>query len=76
MRCNNRKNEGWAPKQIIKIIGNEGIVLEDYSANEMRIRKGEIVYGEKELNGWIWGTNSITKEAGWAPSENVIEINS
>lgn len=73
IRCRNQGNEGWVPRQIIQIAGNEGTVLEEYLALEMSIEKDDIIYGEKEINGWIWGTNQTTGEMGWVPLENVIE---
>lgn len=71
IRCRSGGNEGWVPRQIIRMEGNEGIILEEYSAAEMRIKNRDVVYGEKEVNGWVWGINGRTGEVGWVPLENV-----
>ena len=63
-------NAGFVPRQIIKIESGNGIILENYSAKEMNIEKGEIVEGIKELNGWLWSKNKRTNEIGWIPLEN------
>ncbi|HEX7712483.1 MAG TPA: SH3 domain-containing protein [Bacillota bacterium] len=73
IRCRNQGNEGWVPRQIIQIQGNAGIILEEYSASEMRIGKNDIINGEKEVNGWIWGTNQTNGEVGWVPLEYISE---
>lgn len=67
--------KGWVPKQVIKWLSdNEGEALEDYSAKEMDVDKGEILIGVKELNGWVWCQNSSSKEEGWVPVENLILV--
>lgn len=64
--------EGWTPIQIIKFEGEYGIVLEDYSAKELAVKKGETVQGDLELNGWVWCSND--SEEGWLPKEKIIAI--
>jgi len=64
-------NAGFVPEQIIKKDGNYGIILEDYSAKEMNVKKGEIVEKIKELNGWLLAKNKATGETGWIPLENL-----
>ena len=64
------ENTGWVPKQIIQITNDTGIVLEDYSANELNVQKNEKVTALRELNGWIWCLNSHGKK-GWVPKENL-----
>ena len=41
-------NKGYVPEQIIKRENNYGIVIENYSANELDINVGTIVEGIKE----------------------------
>ena len=64
---NDHSNAGWVPKQIINYA--DETILEDYSAKEMNVKKGEIVEGLKELNGWLWAKNKATDEIGWIPLE-------
>lgn len=63
--------EGWTPIQIIQIENEYGIVLENYSAYELEISKGEIVEGGIELNGWIWCKKIDGLDEGWLPKEKL-----
>ena len=76
--CISRKTgkEGWIPIQILRINGNVGISIKNYSANELTVRIDEIVKGYEELNGWIWSIKLNSQEYGWVPLENVVEIQS
>jgi len=67
-------SEGWTPEQIIKIDGENGIVLEDYSAQELGVKKSEMVEGHKELNGWVWCSKLCGSEKGWLPKEKISAI--
>jgi len=42
--------EGWTLIQIIQIEGSYGIVIEDYSVEELEVQKGETVKGKIEIN--------------------------
>ena len=74
--CEAQNNiKGWVPKQIIKWLNNnEGEALENYTAQEIDIDEGDILTGTKILNGWLWCQNPASKEEGWAPIENLIQI--
>ncbi len=67
-------SEGWAPEQIIQIEGEYGVTLEDYSAKELSVKKGEIVKGNRELNGWVWCSKLNGSEEGWLPKEKIIAV--
>jgi hypothetical protein len=46
---------GWVPAQIIEIItDNTARAREDYTARELNVREGELLLGERILNGWVW----------------------
>lgn len=66
--------EGWTPVQIIQIENEYGIVLNDYSAKELDVRKGDFVDGEFELNGWLWCSRLNDSEGGWLPKEKIIAL--
>lgn len=68
-------SEGWTPKQIIQIENEYGIVLEDYSAKELDVKRGDIVQGNVELNGWFWCSKLNKSEEGWLPKEKILAIN-
>jgi len=65
--------EGWTPIQIVNIIGVYGIILADYSAIELDVKKGETVDGDIELNGWVWCHKLNFSEEGWLPKEKIIK---
>lgn len=65
---------GWTPVQIIQIENEYGIVLNDYSAKELDVNKGDIVDSEFELNGWLWCGRLNDSESGWLPKENILEL--
>jgi hypothetical protein len=67
-------SEGWAPVQIIQVESEYGIVLEDYSAKELGVKKGETIEGDIELNGWVWCSKLNRSEEGWLPKEKMIAI--
>jgi hypothetical protein len=64
-------NKGYVPKQIIKRENDYGIIMEDYSANELNVKEGDIIEEIKELNGWKWSRNINTNEIGWIPVKKV-----
>jgi len=65
------QGEGWTPIQILQIEDEYGILLEDYSAVELDINKGETVTGNLELNGWIWCKKLNGFKEGWLPKEKL-----
>ena len=65
-----KSQEGWVPEQIIAISEHLGTLLEDYTAKELTINKGEKVIGAQELNGWIWCEGSSIN-SGWIPKSNL-----
>ncbi|WP_078579352.1 SH3 domain-containing protein [Salipaludibacillus agaradhaerens] len=67
--------EGWVPEQIIHIQGEDGVILEDYTAKELNVKVGEELVKIKELNGWLWVKKASHAEEGWVPKENVKVIN-
>ena len=60
--------ESWVPKQLIKIIGSEGIALSDYSAKELTVGKGVRVEIQKSMSGWSW-CRTESGEEGWLPDD-------
>lgn len=71
--CSTLDNEtqGWVPEQLLVIENEYGILLEDYTAKELNVEKGEIVKGIKELNGWLWCIRLLDKDEGWLPKEKL-----
>lgn len=68
------QGEGWTPIQIIHLENEYGIVLEDYSAIELKVLQGETVEGDIELNGWIWCKKRNDNNTGWLPKEKLVPL--
>ena len=67
--------KGLVPKQVIKWLSdNEGEARVNYFAKEMDADEGEVLIGIKVLNGWIWCQKPSSKEEGWIPVENLVQI--
>lgn len=66
---------GWVPAQIIERVAdsNAARALEDYTARELDVRKGELLLGSRTLNGWVWCQKSGGSDSGWVPLENLQE---
>ncbi|MEC3883059.1 SH3 domain-containing protein [Halobacillus sp. HZG1] len=62
------KLEGWVPEQIIDVRGK---ILEDYIAKELNVEIGELLFKQKDLNGWFWVKKLNSSNEGWVPNENV-----
>ncbi len=62
---------GWVPVQLIDKTNDnlEGVVKEEYSAQELNINVGEKVIKIKSLNGWTWVRNVSNNKEGWIPDE-------
>ena len=66
---------GWVPRQVIKwLCDNQGEAQQHYSAKEMDVDEGEVLIGIRSLNGWIWCQHPVSKEEGWVPAENLVQI--
>lgn len=68
------QSPGWVPGQIIKRLGSSrGVVLEDYTAQEMSVERGQELEGVTLLNGWVWCRRPSDGQAGWVPLDNLAE---
>lgn len=66
----NGSHSGWIPLQIVEVQSDgNGKITKPYSAKELDVAKGEIVYLTEELNGWLLVRNE-RNEQGWIPAEN------
>ncbi len=73
--CRGNRKEGWVPKQILDIKGKKAVSLENYTAREHNLIKGEILTAVKELNGWIWSWKESEPESpGWAPLNHLQKL--
>lgn len=71
--CITNEKSGWVPTQIImELSNNNGEIIEDYSAYELKANIDEYFVCIKELNGWLYGFIETQKSIyGWIPKEIV-----
>lgn len=66
---------GWVPAQIIEMVADHTArAREDYTARELSVRTGELLMGEKTLNGWVWCARLSGSGSGWVPLDNLQEV--
>ena len=67
--------EGWVPAQIIEWIDkHQGYAKADYTAKELNVDQGDLLFGTEQLNGWIWCKRTADEQFGWVPLEVVTQI--
>lgn len=66
------QSDGWVPAQVFAV-GDDGIAraIEDYSARELNVRRGEVLQGTRHLGGWVWCTRATESDWGWVPLARV-----
>ncbi len=57
---------GWVPESWLRIEGESGVLLSDYTAAELALEPGGIVTGELSEGGWLWATAADGRK-GWVP---------
>ncbi len=65
-------NQGWAPMAYLRpVTGSDGAVAhQDYSAQELDIRTGEVLVVYFVLNEWGWVENR-QGACGWVPFHSI-----
>lgn len=66
--------EAYVPAEMLRIDGNVGTLLADYSSWELSVQTGEVLDRLMESGGWIWAKTS-EGEYGWVPTMNVKDYN-
>ncbi len=57
---------GWVPEGWLRVEGESGILLRDYTAAELSLAPNDMVSGELTEGGWLWATTPSGQQ-GWAP---------
>ena len=57
---------GWVPEGWLRVVGERGVLLRDYTAAELALEIGDVVTGELSQGGWLWATAADGRR-GWAP---------
>ena len=66
---------GWVPVQVIEMINDKTArAREDYSARELNVRVGDVLFGLRAVNGWVWCNNADGTQSGWVPLANLREV--
>ena len=65
--------EAWVPITHITILGNKGILTQDYNSVELDVREGEVVQFLGETLGWMECLNYEWRY-GWIPKDKLILI--
>ncbi len=60
--------EGWVPESRLRVAGDSGVLLRDYTAAELALEPGDVVSGDLVESGWLWAT-AADGRSGWAPLE-------
>ncbi|MGH2341326.1 hypothetical protein ACRC7T_07540 [Segnochrobactraceae bacterium EtOH-i3] len=60
------------PEQILdRHADGSGTMLEDFTNRELNVVEGELLNGERQLNGWLWATRISNGATGWVPLDNI-----
>lgn len=58
--------ESWAPLGWLRMEGEAGVLLRDYSAVELPLEPGMEISGELRESGWLWASTPDGR-SGWVP---------
>ena len=63
---------GFVPEQMLdRHADGAGTMLEDFTNRELDVVEGELLQGERQLNGWLWAARLSDGATGWVPLDNV-----
>lgn len=63
---------GFVPEQILDRHGDGSATMrEDFTNRELNVVEGELLHGERQLNGWLWATRISDGATGWVPLDNM-----
>jgi hypothetical protein len=66
---------GWVPVQVLEFLdGQTARAREDYTARELEVRAGDMLLGDRTLNGWAWCENPLTSLSGWVPLSHLQDL--
>ncbi len=74
--CRNSSGvHGWVPKTYLESMSESGQFqfLNDYTARELTVSKGQEVIALNEESGWVWVRTTLGEE-GWIPLENLQDL--
>ncbi len=66
---------GWVPEIWLRVEGEHGVLLRDYTAAELPLEPGDVVSGELAEGGWLWAMTAAGQQ-GWAPLAHLEQCDS
>ena len=63
-------NKAWVPKQYLEIMGEQGVFITDYDAQELSVAIGETLCIHEIVNGFGMAEKQNGKR-GWVPMKNL-----
>jgi hypothetical protein len=64
--------EGWVPEGWLRVEGESGVLLRDYTAAELPLEPGDVISGDLVESGWLWATDPDGRQ-GWIPQDCLID---
>jgi hypothetical protein len=61
---------GWVPESWLELADETAVLLRDYSATELSVAPGQVLFASLFESGWAWATNEDGEE-GWVPLDNL-----
>ncbi len=69
--CSHSKGlSGWVPEAYLRVEGDQGILLQDYTTKELSVQPGEFLQIRKSESGWVFASKT-NGETGWVPESNL-----
>lgn len=63
---------GFVPEQLLDRQGDGcAKMLEDFTNKELNVVEGQILQGNRQLNGWLWAVRVSDGATGWVPLDNI-----
>lgn len=66
------QEDAFVPGQILdRHADGTATMLEDFTNRELDVLAGDVLHGERRVNGWLWVTRLSDAATGWVPLENL-----
>ena len=57
-------SEAWVPESWVTLDGETCVLVRDYAARELSLKRGDVVRTRLEESGWVW---AACGREGWVP---------
>ena len=63
---------GFVPEQLLdRQVDGSAKMLKDFTNRELNVVEGQILQGNRQLNGWLWAVRVSDGATGWVPLDNI-----